>query len=66
MRQNYLNCPNPRQNCMIANNASRILNLECYGILRCGDIKSTKIFNRVYLYELLSCNCNCIQLIKPD
>jgi len=41
------------QECIIANTASRILKKTCCGILRQGDIKSTKIFNSFGINKII-------------
>lgn len=44
------------QNCIIANNASRILERNCCGILRKGDLKAKKIFNSFGINEIIYIN----------
>ena len=41
------------QECIIANTASKILKRNCCGILRQGDIKSTKIFNSFGINKII-------------
>jgi len=41
------------QNCIIAYTTSRILKVECCGIIRRGDIKSKKIFNSFGIEEII-------------
>ena len=41
------------QNCVIAHTTSRILKVECCGIIRKGDIKSKKIFNSFGIEEII-------------
>lgn len=44
------------QNCIIANNASRILERNCCGLLRKGDLRAKKIFNSFGINEIIYIN----------